>query len=310
MKKRAVKSRPTLIITAGDPEGIGPEVISKALRKTRFPGFDLEIHGRRSAFLSRKLKIPKTVRWVEPEDGSPGMQSGQAILTAVQSVMESPKNRALVTGPISKVRLNDAGFPYPGHTEFLAHLSGCPSVSMMLTNQFQSVVLATVHVSLADVPRLIQAQLLDQKLGHLLGHFHSIGIKKPKLAVLGLNPHCGEGGLLGTEEVRVIEPWVLSQKHHKTCIVAGPFSADTFFALEMEKRRFDGVIALYHDQGLAPLKAMDFSGTVNVTLGLPFIRTSVDHGTAFDIAGKNKANPSSMVAALKLAAVWLKKRKS
>jgi 4-hydroxythreonine-4-phosphate dehydrogenase len=304
------KSRATLVITPGDPDGIGPEVVAKALSLLPLRGFDLEIHGRQDAFRRLHTRVSKKVRWVEPPIGSAGAQSGESIRSAVSSILINPKMRALVTGPISKERLNSAGFKYPGHTEFLASLSGVKQVSMMLTNSFHSVVLATVHVPLTQVSSLIRPPLLDQKLAHLIQHLRTTLRRKPKIAILGLNPHCGEEGLLGNEEIKTIAPWIQKQKKRRDATVAGPFPADTFFALERRQRRFDGVIAMYHDQGLGPLKAMEFSKTVNVTLGLPFIRTSVDHGTAFDIAGKNKADPSSMIAALKLASSWINKRKS
>jgi 4-hydroxythreonine-4-phosphate dehydrogenase len=241
-----------------------------------------------------------------PNRASPGYQSGWAIETATQFVMAAPHSRILVTGPISKERLQEGGFFFKGHTDFLAELTNTDHVSMMLANDIFRVVLATNHCSIKEVSALITPSKLQTTFEH--AYFYAketLKIKKPKIAVLGLNPHSGEGGILGSEEQKVIVPAMAAfQKKYKDLKMTGPHPADSFFAIEKAlkpKDRHSVIVAMYHDQGLIPVKLSDFSNSLNMTLGLPMIRTSVDHGTAFDIAKKGVADPSSMIYAIKKA---------
>ena len=209
---------------------------------------------------------------------------------------------SLCTAPIHKKALQDgAGFAYPGHTEYLAALGGNVPVVMMLASDSLRVVPVTIHIPLASVPSQLTPDLLEQsiRLTHA-GLIRSFGIAYPRLAVAGLNPHAGEGGAMGHEEITLIIP-VLSKLRAEGMQIAGPLSADTMFHARA-RALYDCAICMYHDQALIPIKTLDFDGGVNVTLGLPFIRTSPDHGTAFDIAGKGIARPDSLVAALSLAA--------
>jgi len=192
------------------------------------------------------------------------------------------------------------GLPWKGHTDLLAHLTGSPRVAMMFWSDPLKVVLATVHVPLAEVPRMITADLLHGIIDLTAGALPRFGVSVPRLALAGLNPHAGEAGLLGDEDDRVLKPAVEAAKRRGVDI-SGPYPGDTVF-VRASRGEFDAVIACYHDQGLIPVKLLAFGESVNVTLGLPIIRTSVDHGTAFDIAGKGVADPSSMIAATLLAA--------
>jgi 4-hydroxythreonine-4-phosphate dehydrogenase len=224
--------------------------------------------------------------------------------------MASPHSRALVTGPIHKERLNQGGYPFRGHTDFLGHLSGQKSITMLLANEIFRVALVSDHVSMTNLSRTITKQRVVETCGHAIDFAtQRMGRKRPVIAVLGLNPHAGEGGLLGQEEASEISPALdVVRKAHPRVTVTGPWSADGFFATELTKaklKRADVIVAMYHDQGLIPVKLVDFENCLNTTLGLPFIRTSVDHGTAFDIAKKNKANPSSMIYAIRKAYEYL-----
>jgi 4-hydroxythreonine-4-phosphate dehydrogenase len=213
----------------------------------------------------------------------------------------SGKLDAITTCPINKQAMNAAGYPFPGHTELLAHLVGASSVAMMFLGSKWKIVLVTTHLPLKDVSKWITANRILSTL-RLTGegmkkHF---GISHPKIAVLGLNPHCGEEGLLGDEEEREILP-AITEARSLGIDVEGPFPADSFFDLS-KYTTFDVVISMYHDQGLIPIKMHGFKEAVNFTLGLPFIRTSVDHGTAYDIAGKGLADPTNLVKAILTAA--------
>ncbi len=325
-----------LAVTPGDPDGIGPEVVSKTLKKyeaARRTSVRFLCVGAIEPFL--KLRFPfqpvslaqvqgNTLDWnsgrifflaapsIHDKKANPGFQSGWSIETATQLVLSGICN-ALVTGPISKERLQKGGYLFSGHTDFLATL--CKSnETMMLANNQLRVSLVTVHLSLHSVSKqLTRAKIRKTAENTLFALKNWWGISKPKIAVLALNPHAGEAGLFGDEEKKVIQPEILalSQKYKNQAVFQGPFPADTFFALEnmrAKKDRFDAVIAMYHDQGLIPVKLLDFSNTVNITLGLPMIRTSVDHGVAFDIAGQNRADSSSFKAATDLAIQLVKIR--
>jgi 4-hydroxythreonine-4-phosphate dehydrogenase len=208
----------------------------------------------------------------------------------------------MVTAPIHKAVLIEAGFPHPGHTEFLGHLTGAPRAVMMLASEKLRVVPLTIHMPLIKVPAAITVDAICETAEIILKALvRDFGVTSPRLAIAGLNPHAGEEGVLGSEEIQVIAPAVtaLKARGHR---VMGPLSADTLFHEEARKT-YDAVLTMYHDQGLIPIKTLSFWDGVNVTLGLPIVRTSPDHGTAFDIAGTGKANVRSMIAAIRMAAV-------
>ena len=249
------------------------------------------------------------------EEVSPGAitaESGKLAMDAVAAgagACLSGHADALVTAPISKEAIHRAGFRVPGHTEYLAQLTGANSVGMMLVNRYMRIGLATIHVPLRDVAGLLSAELILARLG--LYHQtlkHDFGIAQPRISVLGLNPHAGDGGVLGSEEQEIIMPAMESAKK-ENIHVDGPWPADGYFG-NKEYERADLVLAMYHDQGLIPLKLAGFGGGVNVTAGLPIIRTSPDHGTAFSLAGKNQAEAGSMLAAWNLALELIERRAS
>ncbi|MGB1209242.1 MAG: 4-hydroxythreonine-4-phosphate dehydrogenase PdxA, partial [Paracoccaceae bacterium] len=208
----------------------------------------------------------------------------------------------LCTLPIHKHALAEgAGFAYPGHTEYLAALADVPEVVMMLASPMLRVVPVTIHIALADVPQALTPELLETRLRITRDALRTrFGLPNPRIAVAGLNPHAGEGGRMGSEEITLITP-VLEQLRADGWDIAGPLSADTMFH-PAARARYDVAVCMYHDQALIPIKTLDFDRGVNVTLGLPFLRTSPDHGTAFDLAGTDKGNPASLIAALRMAA--------
>jgi 4-hydroxythreonine-4-phosphate dehydrogenase len=208
--------------------------------------------------------------------------------------------QAIATAPVNKEAFRLAGLPWSGHTDLLAHLTGAADVAMMFHSEALRVVLATVHIPLADVPRALTAALVEATIALTARELPRFGIAQPHIAVAGLNPHAGEHGLFGCEEETAIGP-AIEACRRRGIDVSGPFPADTIF-VRAHKGEFDVVVACYHDQGLIPVKLVAFGQAVNVTLGLPIVRTSVDHGTAFDIAGKGTADPESMIAAVLLAA--------
>jgi len=317
MPRSKGKRKPTLIITPGDPRGIGPEVVMKALDDPQIQKIaNYIIVGAYEPFRtwSKKSKFPfmPAPKPVSKKYHEGGFQSGWAIETAAALVLSKHAN-ALVTGPISKEHLNLGGYHFSGHTEFLASLCGKKSVTMMLCNSQLRVSLVTIHLALNQVSKTVSEKKLIRAFNHTYEMLHhDLKIKKPKIAFLALNPHAGESGLFGTEEPKIITPTIknLSKKYRSKVTITGPHPADTFFALYLDEKpslRADAVIALYHDQGLIPVKMLDFQNTVNVTLGLPIVRTSVDHGVGFDIAGKGIADPSSLKAAIRLAAEMVQK---
>ena len=279
---------PRIIITLGDPAGVGPEVIDLALASPQIPqGFDFEVVGDRTAGTA----------------GKPDARSASAALAALDEAVRRLKDGtadAVVTGPVSKEGLQSLGFPFPGQTEYFADAFGVADYGMLLTGATLSVGLATIHVPLAQVPALLtQERIL--RIGLLTaGFLLRRGIREPRIAVAGLNPHAGENGAFGDEEIRIIAPAIKQLNAAGPAVFSGPAVPDAIFR-DAAQGSFDAVIAMYHDQGLIPLKLLDFDTAVNVTLGLPKPRTSPDHGTAFSIAGKNLANPSSMIAAIRLA---------
>jgi 4-hydroxythreonine-4-phosphate dehydrogenase len=254
------------------------------------------------------LDVCDPILYSPPGDRSfqPGQLSADAGRAAyeaiVRAVDDARQNRvaAIATGPVNKEAFRLAGLPWHGHTDLLAHLSGVSAVAMMLHSEALRVVLATVHIALADVPKKLTAETMETTIRLTACELPRFGYAHPRIAVAGLNPHAGEHGLFGLEEETAIRPAIAACRA-SGIDVSGPFPADTLF-VRARRGEFDVVVCCYHDQGLIPVKLVAFGHAVNVTLGLPFVRTSVDHGTAFDIAGLGIADPESMVAAILLAA--------
>jgi 4-hydroxythreonine-4-phosphate dehydrogenase len=281
---------PRVAVTIGDPAGIGPEVAAKAAASPRV----LEVC---TPVIYGRIYTPGVRTGVLSAEA--GRAAYDAILAAVDDATSGAVD-AIATAPISKEAFALAGLPWHGHTELLAHLTGAPSVAMMFHADALRVVLATIHEPLAAVPRLLTREAVEGVIRLTARELPRFGFAAPRLAVCGLNPHAGEGGVLGDEEQRIIGPAIAACAADRID-VQGPFPADTLF-VRASRGAFDAVVACYHDQGLIPVKLLAFGTSVNVTLGLPIIRTSVDHGTAFDIAGRNVADPGSMIAAVRLAA--------
>lgn len=281
-----------IAITPGDPAGIGPEVVRDALQIVRLPA-------------------RVTFEIIEGGSGRPGrptMHTARASFRALEAGVAgclSGRYQALVTGPVSKERLAHVGFEFPGQTEFLADRCGLKpgAVTMTMAGERLNVFLLTTHLSLARAIRQISEARLRRTLSHARDFLRGLGLQEPRLAIAALNPHAGEGGLFGHEEDAVLRPAlkIASERIGSWAGRVPILPADTVF-MKAAQGAFDGVICLYHDQGLIPFKLLEFDRGVNVTLGLPFPRTSPDHGTAFDIAGKQKADPGSMAAAIRLAA--------
>lgn len=318
MPRSTGKRKPTLLITPGDPDGIGPEVVIKTLDDPKIRELaNFVLIGAFAPFQSwsKKSSFPfiAAPKPMSKRYHLGGFQSGWAIESAV-SLLLSKRADALVTGPISKENLNLGGYHFDGHTEFLASLCGKKSVTMMLCNSILRVSLVTTHIALGKVSKTITEKKISRAFKHTYEMLsQDCKIKQPEIAFLALNPHAGECGLFGTEESKIIRPTLknLTNKYRSRARISGPHPADTFFAMYLAakpKDRADAVIALYHDQGLIPVKMLDFQNTVNVTLGLPIVRTSVDHGVGFDIAGKGLADPSSLKAAIRLAVEMAKQR--
>jgi 4-hydroxythreonine-4-phosphate dehydrogenase len=288
-----VKPKPRIALTTGDPAGIGPEIARHAARHPDVLAFcEPILYG---ASLEEEL-APFTRGRVS---AAAGRAAYNAVLHAVSDALDGRVD-ALATAPISKEAFAAAGLPWKGHTDLLTHLTGARRGVMMFYSDALRVVLATVHIPLADVPLAITQPLLEEVIELTASELPQFGIRAPRIAVAGLNPHAGEHGLLGSEDEGVLRPAVTACAD-RGVRVTGPFPADTLFVRAI-RGEFDVVVACYHDQGLIPVKMAAFGKAVNVTLGLPIVRTSVDHGTAFDIAGKGVADPSSMVEAVKLAA--------
>jgi 4-hydroxythreonine-4-phosphate dehydrogenase len=238
--------------------------------------------------------------------GHPSERAGDAVYRYIRRAAElclAAEAAAMATAPISKEAMHRAGHHYPGHTELLAELCRCDDFVMMLAGDVLRVALVTIHEALADVPGLITTQQVLKTIRVTASGVAPLcGNRSPRVAVLALNPHCGEGGAFGSEEASAILPAIAAAKAEGLDL-AGPFSADTFFHFAVqEPPPYDAVVAMYHDQGLIPLKMRHFDDAINITLGLPIIRTSVDHGTAYDLAGTGRASASSMQAAIQTAA--------
>jgi|SRR6056297_795098 len=310
-----------IAMTCGEPAGIGPEIAAKAwdvLRGTLPflwigdpshlpPGTPAETVGSPDEALrvaSRALPVLSHPFPAPARPGAPAPENAAEVIAAIARGVDlamSGAISALCTAPIHKKALKDgAGFAYPGHTEYLAALAGVDRVVMMLACPELRVVPATIHIPVADVPAaLTRALLMDTiRITHAALR-RDFGLDAPRIAVAGLNPHAGEGGAMGREEIEVIQPAIRALRAEGMA-VEGPLPGDTMFHAAA-RARYDVAVAMYHDQALIPIKTIDFAGGVNVTLGLPFVRTSPDHGTAFDIAGRGMAEPTSLIAALRLA---------
>jgi 4-hydroxythreonine-4-phosphate dehydrogenase len=320
----------------GDPAGIGPEIIVKALSDPRI--HDLcrpVVFGDRGALslYAGKRRVPAIREITHPSEaqgkprqidlvavcsleptvltpGIPKREGGTAMVNCIVTAVDLAKRKelsAVVTCPISKALMKQAGHPYEGHTQLIASLTRCKDYVMMLAGKKLRVALVTIHCALKEVPSLLSKEKVFRTIRITAGALEQdFGILKPRLAVAALNPHAGEEGLFGEEEREIIGPAIRKAKAegHR---VEGPFPADSLFYKAAEGE-FDAVVCMYHDQGLIPLKLLHFSDAVNVTLGLPIVRTSVDHGTAYDIAGKDMADPSSLKAAIKMAVQMAKNR--
>jgi 4-hydroxythreonine-4-phosphate dehydrogenase len=320
---------PPLAMTMGDPAGIGPELALAAWRDRIGPPFvvfaapgvlvaaaeragfavpiiETDPAGAGAAFLNGLPVVPLR-NAVEDAPGRPSAANAAATIESIERAVQAVRQghaRALVTNPIAKATLYEAGFKHPGHTEYLGELARAWGVAafpvMMIWSETLAVVPVTIHIPLADAPKALTAELIISTARIVDRDLRArFGVARPRLAVAGLNPHAGEGGAMGREEITIIGPAIEALKAEGIDVV-GPLSADTMFHTKA-RTRYDVALAMYHDQGLIPVKTLAFDEGVNVTLGLPFVRTSPDHGTAFDIAGKGLANPASLIAALKLA---------
>ncbi len=285
-------------VTLGDPAGIGPEIIESALPvlRKRHPDIEWTVLG--------------STRGIRP--GHPGRRSAQRALEALQASAAKLKTgeiQAVVTGPVSKTHLQQIGFRHPGQTEFYARVAGLKedAITMMMVAPAMTVALVSTHCSLGQAIRKLTPERLSRTVLQSHALLRRIGISAPRVAVAGLNPHAGEGGAFGDEEIRLIEPVIrtLKRKRLKGAL-EGPFSPDVIYR-ECAEGRWDVVVAPYHDQALIPFKLVAFDEGVNLTAGLPFVRTSPDHGTAFGIAGQGKASSNSMEQALDLAARLVKR---
>jgi len=331
--------KPLLGITMGDPAGIGPEVIVKALAGTKLRQlcYPLVIGSRPVMQQTiKKLKLKLEVRSVEGHDETPPRKNEIALLDPLEEPLDSFKPGVaapgtgaasvafikkavhlaqigcidgIVTAPINKEAINMAGCHFPGHTELLADLTQAQESGMMIIGGPLRIMFVTTHVAIKNVPALLTQAKIERaiRLAHL-ALTTLFGIKKPRIGVAALNPHAGEHGLFGDEEAQVILPAARAAQE-KGMLASDPLPADTLFG-KAARGDYDGVVALYHDQGLIPLKLVAFGTCVNLTVGLPIIRTSVDHGTAFDIVGKGIADPGSLIEAVTLAATLAAKRPS
>lgn len=289
--------RPRIALTVGDPSGIGPEIVAKAMTDPRV-----------LAACEPLLYAPDDDRPFAPGvlSAEAGKASYDVIGVAVRHALEG-RIDAVATAPVNKHAWSLAGLPWKGHTELLAHLTGATRVAMLFWAEPLKVVLATVHVPLAEVSARLTRDVLDDVIALTASELPAMGLRTPRLALAGLNPHAGEAGVIGREEQDVLRPAVEAARARGVRI-DGPFPGDTLF-VRASRGEFDAVIACYHDQGLIPVKLLAFGRAVNVTIGLPIVRTSVDHGTAFDIAGKGVADSSSMVEAVLLAAYLARLRR-
>lgn len=321
-------------ISIGDVNGIGPEVVIKALSKQPLKDLTpiilsskkvlnwwinnlsetLDYHRASSIddIVEQQFNLLETYgdEDISVSPGTFSKQSGKCAMLAVKkgiALCKSQQANALVTAPISKEAVNLAGYHIPGHTEFLAEKTNTSDFMMMLVHEDLRVGLVTGHIPVSNVSSTLSTNLVTKYIGVMHNALQNdFDIASPNIAVLGLNPHAGDGGVIGTEEQEIISP-AIELARSKGLDVTGPHPTDGFFG-NRKHQQYDGILAMYHDQGLIPFKTLSFGGGVNYTAGIPIIRTSPDHGTAFDIAGENKANPSSFTEALKLAAELIEHR--
>lgn len=317
-----------VILTSGEPSGVGPELALKAweLLGERVPFcwigdprhlgtnakiVEIETLDQVSNVIGSGMPVLRHAFARPAVSGQPTPENAQGVIDVIEravALVTSGQASAICTGPIHKKALKDgADFAFPGHTEFLAHLAGVKRVVMMLASDQLRVVPTTIHIAIKDIRAALTADLIEDTI-HIThaGLINDFGLKNPRIAVAGLNPHAGEGGAMGNDEIDLITPLIerlIAQGFNLT----GPLPADTMFHARARKN-YDAAICMYHDQALIPIKTLDFDRGVNVTLGLPFIRTSPDHGTAFDIAGKGIADPTSLIEALKMAQTMVKAR--
>ncbi len=299
--------QPRVALTIGDPAGIGPEIVAAALRALPRGDAELVVYGDADA-LRAAGGAPEgvAVRPFASASTRPGRPDPAAAAGVVASIQTAARDclagelDAMVTAPISKEVIGAGGFDYPGHTELLQETCGKGHAVMLLVGRGLRVGLATIHCALRDVPARLSTAGIARNLEVMHGDLERrFGLRAPLIAVCGLNPHAGEAGRFGDEEARVIAPAVEAARARGVA-ASGPYSGDSLFHRAVSGE-FDAVLAMYHDQGLAPLKTHAFGEAVNVTLGLPIVRTSVDHGTAFDIAGQGRADAGSLVHAVRLA---------
>ena len=303
-------------ISPGDPAGIGPEVTLKALSKNKKIQNNFILAGDKNLYQDLISQNNLDLNLIEEDSdeegvifkhfplknnvsiGNPDVGNANYIIDILShGALGCLKNefKGLITGPINKELINQSGFEFSGHTEFLADIANVKKVVMLLMNKKLKIALLTTHIPLSEVPSKISKKNLENTISIISDEFENTWkIKNPSICLLGLNPHAGEGGYIGHEEEEILKPFVNSSPKN----VFGPISADTAF-IEENINKYDVFLAMYHDQGLPVIKSMGFGNTLNVTMGLPFIRISVDHGTAYEIAGKNKADFSSMDEALK-----------
>ncbi|WP_119153522.1 4-hydroxythreonine-4-phosphate dehydrogenase PdxA [Caldimonas tepidiphila] len=319
-----------LAFTMGDPAGIGPEIVAKATREmaglVRSGRAEFIVLGSAAALAQAEAALglaaseagrpfyrmvdvgPVEAPCVTGRVSAAGGEWAYRAVAAAVGLVQAGEADAIVTGPLSKEALHMAGHLFEGHTELLAHLTGQRDAVMMLAHGDMRVTHVTTHCALADVPRRITPERLRRVFDVTLDAMRALGIEQPRVAVAGLNPHCGEGGILGTEDERIIAPVI---REYAERGLSGPWPGDTVF-IKLRAKQFDAVVAMFHDQGHIPVKLLGFqvdpdSGAwhaisgVNITLGLPILRTSVDHGTAFDIAGKGVANADSLIEAAEYA---------
>ncbi len=309
-----------LALTVGDPAGIGPEIVLRALASRERPEAHWTVYGPLAALEDRARRFglkPIAELGVPVVDvggagfplGRVSAEGGRAAADAVcRAARDALGGRldGLVTAPLHKESLRAAGHPWPGHTELLADAAGARDVAMMFVGGGLRVALLTIHRSLRSVPEAITGEQVRRVARLVHRELPRFGVACPEIAFCGLNPHAGEGGLFGREEIDVIRPAVLALRA-EGIDAHGPFPADTLF-LRASRGEYDAIVAAYHDQGLVPVKLAAFGRAVNVTLGLPFVRTSVDHGTAFDIAERGTADAGSLFEAMKLAAALVPSR--
>ncbi len=299
-------------ITFGDPCGIGPEIIAKALSEPSVNKLaKFQIIGDFSVFKKYLRKPLKNCSFLDLKNFDnkkilkyPNKKSGEAsiaYLDTALSLLRTKKLSALVTGPVCKEAVQMLDSNFKGHTEYLANFFSVKKFEMMFVTKNLKVVIATRHIPLKDISRSITQKKLLKTISLTLKSLQNqFKIRNPKIAICGLNPHAGEGGKIGEEEKKIIIP-AIKQAQKLAKGIEGPFAADTLFC-PFNIQKYDAIVAMYHDQGLIPIKASSFNDLVNLTIGLPIVRTSPAHGTAFDISGKNRADPSSMIESIRLAA--------